>query len=192
VPPSPAAPEEKLPPRLKVRYREQILPELMRELRLRNPMQAPRVTKVVINMGVGVATQDPKALEGAVKELAQIAGQRPAITRARKSIAAFKVREKNPIGCRVTLRGDRMYEFLDRLFNAALPRIRDFRGLPPRSFDGRGNYTLGLREQLIFPELSMDDIERVRGMDITVTTTAANDEAGRALLVRLGLPLRET
>jgi len=187
-----AAPQEKLPPRLKVRYKEEILPALMRELGLSNPMQAPRLRQVVINMGVGVATQDPKALEGAVRELAQITGQRPAITRARKSIAAFKVRENNPVGCRVTLRGDRMYEFLDRLFNAALPRIRDFRGLPPRSFDGRGNYTMGIREQLIFPELSIDEIERVRGMDITIATTAKTDEAGRALLSKLGLPLRES
>ena len=189
---APRPPEEKLPPRLKVRYREQILPELMRELGVDNAMDVPRVEKVVINMGVGVATQDPKALEGAAKELAEISGQRPAITRARKSIAAFKVREKNPIGCRVTLRGDRMYEFLDRLFNAALPRIRDFRGLPARSFDGRGNYTMGVREQIIFPELNMDEIERVRGMDITITTTAKTDEHGRALLTKLGLPLRES
>lgn len=187
-----APPEEKLPPRLKVRYQAEIVPALMRELGLDNPMEVPRLRQVVINMGVGVATQDPKALEGAVRELSQITGQRPAITRARKSIAAFKVRENNPVGCRVTLRGDRMYEFLDRLFNAALPRIRDFRGLPPRSFDGRGNYTMGIREQLIFPELSIDEIERVRGMDITITTTARTDEAGRALLTKLGLPLRES
>jgi large subunit ribosomal protein L5 len=187
-----APPEEKLPPRLKVRYQQEILPALMRELGMSNPMQVPRVRQVVINMGVGVATQEPKALEGATKELAQISGQRPAITRARRSIAAFKVRQHNAVGCRVTLRGDRMYEFLDRLFNAALPRIRDFRGLPPRSFDGRGNYTMGLREQLIFPELNIDEIERVRGMDITITTTAKNDEAGRALLTKLGLPLRES
>jgi len=189
---APRPPEEKLPPRLKVRYREEILPELMRELGVDNAMDAPRVEKVVINMGVGAATQDPKALEGAAKELAEISGQRPAITRARKSIAAFKVRENNPVGCRVTLRGDRMYEFLDRLFNAALPRIRDFRGLPARSFDGRGNYTMGVREQIIFPELNMDEIERVRGMDITITTTAKTDEHGRALLTKLGLPLRES
>ncbi|HUT75333.1 MAG TPA: 50S ribosomal protein L5 [Armatimonadota bacterium] len=184
-------PQVKLPPRLKVRYRQEILPELMRELGLDNPMRVPRVSKVVINMGVGVATQEPKALEGAVRELAQIAGQRPAITRARKSIAAFKVREKNPVGCRVTLRGDRMYEFLDRLFNAVLPRIRDFRGLSARSFDGRGNFTMGVREQVIFPELNMDEVERVRGMDIIITTTAKSDEAGRALLARMGLPLRD-
>lgn len=188
----PAPVEERLPPRLKVRYREEIVPELMRELGLDNPMAVPQVRKVVINMGVGVATEAPKALEGAVNELAALSGQRPAITRARKSIAAFKVRQNNPVGCRVTLRGDRMYEFLDRLVNVALPRIRDFRGLSPRSFDGRGNYTMGIREHVIFPELSMDEIERVRGMDITITTNAKTDEAGRALLTRIGLPLRES
>lgn len=194
-----AAPEKKRtppppapPPRLKVRYQEEIGPSLMRRFGYRNRMQVPRLTKVVVNMGVGAATQDPKILEAALRDLATISGQRPAIRRATKSIAAFKVREKMPVGCMVTLRGARMYEFLDRLFNVVLPRIRDFRGLPARSVDGRGNYSLGLREQLIFPEINVDDVTRAQGMDVTIVTTAPTDEEAVALLRELGLPLQES
>jgi large subunit ribosomal protein L5 len=187
----PEAPEEPLVPRLKVRYREEILPALMREFGYRNPMQAPRMSKVVVNMGVGSAVQDPKTLEAAVDELGQITGQRPVITRAKRSIAAFRLRAKTAIGCKVTLRGNRMYEFIDRLFNAALPRIRDFRGLPTRSVDGRGNYSWGIREQTIFPEIDLEKVDRIRGMDIILVTTAKSDEEARALLRLLGLPFRE-
>jgi len=187
----PAAPEERVVPRLKVRYLEEVVSALVREFGYSNPMQAPRMSKVCVNMGVGTAIQDPKTLEAAVEELAQISGQRPAITRAKRSIASFRLREKTPIGCRVTLRGDRMYEFLDRLFNAALPRIRDFRGLATRAVDGHGNYSLGIREQTIFPELDLEKVDRIRGMDITLVTTAKTDEEARALLRMLGLPLRE-
>ena len=194
-----AAPEKKRTPpppaptpRLKVRYQEEIGPSLMQRFGYRNRMQVPRLTKVVVNMGVGAATQDPKILEAALRDLATISGQRPAIRRATKSIAAFKVREKMPVGCMVTLRGARMYEFLDRLFNVALPRIRDFRGLPVRSVDGRGNYSLGLREQLIFPEINVDDVTRAQGMDVTIVTTAPTDEEAVALLRELGLPLQES
>jgi len=175
-----------------VRYQEEIGPSLMRRFGYRNRMQVPRLTKVVVNMGVGAATQDPKILEAALRDLATISGQRPAIRRATKSIAAFKVREKMPVGCMVTLRGARMYEFLDRLFNVVLPRIRDFRGLPARSVDGRGNYSLGLREQLIFPEINVDDVTRAQGMDVTIVTTAPTDEEAVALLRELGLPLQES
>jgi large subunit ribosomal protein L5 len=181
----------KIPPRLKVRYVEEIRPALIKQFGYSNVMQAPRVTKVVLNMGVGEATQDAKQLEGAAADMAVISGQKPAITRARKSIAQFKVRQNMAVGCRVTLRRDYMYEFLDRLFNIALPRIRDFRGLPARSVDGRGNYSIGLREQVIFPEIDLDKVDRTRGMDIAIVTTAKTDEEARALLALLGAPIRE-
>jgi large subunit ribosomal protein L5 len=176
--------------RLRQRYYEELRPALMKELGLTNPMAAPRLEKVVINMGVGEATQNAKVLDPAVAELAQITGQKPVVTRAKKSIAAFKVREGMPIGCMVTLRGDRMYEFLDRLMNVALPRVRDFRGVPTRSFDGRGNYTLGLRDQLIFPEIDYAKVEHQKGMNITIVTTAQSDEQARALLKAIGMPFR--
>jgi large subunit ribosomal protein L5 len=175
-------------PRLRTRYREQAVPRLMRELGLGNPMQVPRLEKVVINMGVGDALKDGRMLEAAVDDLQVITGQKPVITKARKSIAGFKVREGMAIGVKVTLRGDRMWEFLDRLVSIAIPRIRDFRGLDPGAFDGRGNFTLGLTEQLIFPEIDYDKVVKVRGMDVTVVTTARTDEEGRALLVALGFP----
>ena len=175
-------------PRLKTRYREEALPRLQRELGLANPMQVPRLEKVVINMGVGDALKDGRMLEAAVEDLQVITGQRPVITKARKSIAGFKLREGMAIGVKVTLRGDRMWEFVDRLVSIAIPRIRDFRGLNPNAFDGRGDFTLGLTEQLIFPEVDYDKVAKVRGMDITVVTTAGNDEEGRALLVALGFP----
>jgi large subunit ribosomal protein L5 len=177
-------------PRMKVRYKEEILPALMKEFGFDNPMQAPRVSKVCINMGVGKAIQDSKALEHAVRDLSEITGQKAVITRAKKSIAAFRVREKMPIACRVTLRGDRMFEFLDRLFTIVLPRVRDFRGLNPGAVDGHGNYTLGLKEQTLFPELNLDKIEKIQGMDITIVTTAKSDEEALGLLRQLGLPLR--
>jgi large subunit ribosomal protein L5 len=175
-------------PRLKARYREEVRPRLQRELGLKNPMQVPRLEKVVVNMGVGDALKDGRMLEAAVDDLTVITGQKPVVTRARKSIAGFKLREGMAIGARVTLRGDRMWEFIDRLISIAIPRIRDFRGLNPRSFDGHGNYTLGLTEQLIFPEIDYDKVVKVRGMDITIVTTAENDEQGRALLTALGFP----
>ena len=178
-------------PRLKVRYREEIRDALREEFGYANVMQVPTVTKVVVNMGVGEAARDAKLIEGAIRDLTVITGQKPAVTKARKSIAQFKLREGMPIGCHVTLRGDRMWEFLDRMLATALPRIRDFRGLSPRQFDGRGNYTFGLTEQAMFHEVDPDRIDRVRGMDITVVTTAPNDEEGRALLRRLGFPFRE-
>lgn len=176
---------------LKERYRSEVVPALMERFGYKNVMQVPRVEKVVINIGVGNAIQNPKSLDAAMEELAMIAGQRPQVRRARKSVSAFKLREGMAIGCRVTLRGDRMYHFLDRLFNVALPRVRDFRGINPNSFDGRGNYTLGLREQLVFPEIDYDRIEQIRGMDITIITSAKTDEEGRELLRQLGAPLRE-
>ena len=177
-------------PRLKTRYREELLAALQQELGLENPMRVPRLQKIVVNMGIGEAARDAKLLDGALVDLATITGQKPAITRARKSIANFKLREGMAIGAKVTLRGDRMWEFLDRLLATALPRIRDFRGLDPRSFDGNGNYTLGLTEQLVFPEVDYDKVDAVRGMDITVVTTAVTDDEGRALLRALGFPLR--
>ena len=183
--------EKGAPPRLRERYKSDIAPAMQEEFHYRNVMQVPRVVKVVVNMGVGEALQDIKTLDNAVREMAQITGQKPLVTRAKKSIAAFKLREGNPIGCKVTLRGSRMWEFLDRLFSVSLPRIRDFQGLPNKSFDGRGNYTLGLRDQTIFPEINIDTIDRVRGMDITIVTTAETDEEARALLMRLGLPMRK-
>jgi large subunit ribosomal protein L5 len=175
-------------PRLKERYLDELRPRLKEELGLSSVMQVPRVSKITLNMGVGDAKTEAKALDSALDELSTIAGQRPQMRRARKSIAAFKLREGMPIGARVTLRGDRMYEFLDRLVSIALPRIRDFRGLDPGSFDGRGNYSLGIREQIIFPEIDYDQIASVRGLDIAITTTAADDESARALLAGLGLP----
>jgi large subunit ribosomal protein L5 len=181
----------KVPPRMKERYRSEVIPAMMRRFGYQNQMQVPTVTKVVLNMGVGEAIQDSKALEGAVKEMALVAGQRPAITRARKAIAGFKIRAKMAIGCKCTLRGDRMWEFLDRLFNIVLPRIRDFRGLSARSFDGRGHYSLGIREQVVFPELPLDQVERIRGMDIVICTSAKTDEEAMVVLALLGLPLRE-
>jgi len=179
-------------PRLKARYREELQPRLKDELRLGNVMQVPRPVKVVVNMGVGEAVREGRLLDGAVRDLAQITGQRPLVTKARRSIAGFKIREGQSIGAKVTLRGDRMWEFLDRLVAIVLPRIRDFRGLAPRGFDGHGNFTLGLTEQLVFPEIDYDQIEKVRGMDITVVTSAQTDEQGRALLTAFGFPFRTT
>ena len=179
---------ERYVPRLKVRYREEVLPRLRQELGYGNAMEVPRLQKVVINMGVGDALKDARMLEAATQDLAVIAGQRPVVTKARKSIAGFKLREGMSIGAKVTLRGDRMWEFVDRLITVAIPRIRDFRGLSRRSFDGHGNYTLGLTEQLIFPEVDYDKVVKVRGMDITVATTAQSDDEGRALLIALGFP----
>jgi len=178
-------------PRLKVRYREEIVPALREEFGFANIMQVPGVTKVVVNMGVGDAARDSKLIEGAIRDLGAITGQRPTVTKARQSIAQFKLREGMPIGAHTTLRGDRMWEFLDRLLSVALPRIRDFRGLSPRQFDGRGNYTFGLNEQSMFHEIDQDSIDRVRGMDITVVTTAKTDDEGRALLRALGFPFKE-
>jgi large subunit ribosomal protein L5 len=177
-------------PRLKQRYNDELRSQLKGDLDLPNIMQVPRVQKIVLNMGVGDALQSAKALEGALTDLSTIAGQKAVPTRAKKSIAGFKLREGNAIGARVTLRGDRMWEFLDRLISLATPRIRDFRGLNPRSFDGRGNYTFGVTEQLIFPEIDYDQVENVRGMDITIVTTAETDEQGRALLTALGFPFK--
>lgn len=177
-------------PRLKQRYREEIVPALVRRFGYRNVMEAPRLSKIVVSMGVGAATQEPKVLESAMQDLATITGQQPSIRRAKRSIAQFRVREKNPVGCMVTVRRDRMYEFLDRLISTALPRIRDFRGLPPASVDGRGNYSLGLREQTVFAEINIDNVSRVQGMNVTLVTTAKTDEEALALLREFGLPLR--
>ena len=178
-------------PRLKTKYREEIAGKLREEFSYENVMQVPGLVKIVVNMGVGDAARDSKLMDGAVRDLTTITGQKPAITKARKSIAQFKLREGQPIGCHVTLRGDRMWEFLDRTLSLALPRIRDFRGLSPKQFDGRGNYTFGLTEQSMFHEIDQDRIDRVRGMDITVVTTATNDDEGRALLKALGFPFKE-
>src|SRR6185369_11107840 len=178
-------------PRLQTRYREEIVPALQEQFRYANVMQVPGLTKIVVNMGVGEAARDSKLIEGAVRDLTAITGQKPQITRARKSIAQFKLREGMPIGAHVTLRGDRMWEFLDRLLALALPRIRDFRGLSGKQFDGRGNYTFGLTEQVMFHEIDQDKVDRSRGMDITVVTTATNDDEGRALLKQLGFPFKE-
>ena len=178
-------------PRLKARYREEIIPALREEFGYQNVMQVPSLTKIVVNMGVGEAARDGKLIEGALRDLTAITGQKPQVTKARKSIAQFKLREGMPIGAHVTLRGDRMWEFLDRLLALALPRIRDFRGLSPKQFDGRGNYTFGLTEQVMFHEIDQDRVDRSRGMDITVVTTATNDDEGRALLKQLGFPFKE-
>lgn len=179
-------------PRMKEAYRDEIRSRLQEELGLGNVMEVPRPIKIVVNVGVGEASKDAKALDGAVKDLSTITGQRPAVRRARRSLASFKIREGMPIGAAVTMRGDRMWEFLDRLIAVVLPRIRDFRGLSPRSFDGAGNYSFGLTEQLVFPEIDYDDIDETRGMDVTIVTTARDDAEGRALLKALGFPLRET
>jgi large subunit ribosomal protein L5 len=182
---------QRVPPRLKERYQSEIAPALRDEFKYDNVMQIPALVKISVNMGVGDAARDAKLIEGAVKDLAIITGQKPAVARAKKSIAQFKLREGMPIGAHVTLRGDRMWEFLDRLLTLALPRIRDFRGLSDRQFDGRGNYTFGLTEQLMFHEINPDQVDRQRGMDVTVVTTATNDDEGRALLRRLGFPFKE-
>jgi large subunit ribosomal protein L5 len=179
------------PPRLKERYEEELRPRLKDDLAFTSIMRVPRITKITLNMGVGDAKVESKALDSAIEELTTIAGQRAQVRKARKSIAGFKLREGMPIGARVTLRGDRMWEFLDRLVSIALPRIRDFRGLAPESFDGRGNYSIGIREQIIFPEINYDDIQTVRGLDVAITTTAQGDDEGLALLRGLGLPFRE-
>ena len=179
------------PPRFKSRYREEILPALKDEFGFTNVMQVPGLTKIVVNMGVGEAARDSKLIEGAVRDLTTITGQKPQVTKSRKSIAQFKLREGMPIGAHVTLRGDRMWEFLDRLLTLALPRIRDFRGLSPKQFDGKGNYTFGLTEQVMFHEIDPDKADRQRGMDITIVTTASTDEEGRSLLKHLGFPFKE-
>jgi large subunit ribosomal protein L5 len=181
----------RVPARLKARYAEEIAPALREQFSYANTMQTPRLVKIVVNMGVGEAARDSKLIDGAIRDLSAITGQKPQVTKARKSIAQFKLREGMPIGAHVTLRGDRMWEFLDRLVSIALPRIRDFRGLSPRQFDGRGNYTFGLNEQSMFHEIDQDRIDRVRGMDITVVTTATNDDEGRAFLKLLGFPFKE-
>jgi large subunit ribosomal protein L5 len=178
-------------PRLKERYEEELRPKLKDDLGFGSIMRVPRISKITLNMGVGDAKVESKALDSAIEELTTIAGQRAQVRKARKSIAGFKLREGMPIGARVTLRGDRMWEFLDRLVSIALPRIRDFRGLAPESFDGRGNYSIGIREQIIFPEINYDDIQAVRGLDVAITTTAQNDDEGLALLRGLGMPFRE-
>jgi len=177
-------------PRLKDRFRKEVAPVLMKEFELSNPMAVPHLHKIVVNMGVGEATQNAKVLDPAVNELGQITGQKPVVTRAKKSIAAFKVRENMPIGAMVTLRGDRMYEFFDRLVSVVLPRVRDFRGVSTKSFDGRGNYTIGLRDQLIFPEIDYSKVDKQKGMNVTIVTTAANDNQARTLLKHLGMPFR--
>jgi len=178
---------------LKDKYKKQIIPALMDRFSIKNPMRVPKVEKVVINMGVGKAASENnvKLLDAAMKDLGLITGQKPGMTRAKKSVSNFKIREGQPIGCKVTLRGDRMYHFMERLFTVALPRIRDFRGVPTRSFDGRGNYTLGLKEQIIFPEINFDNVQSLHGMDITFSTTASTDEEGRELLKLLGMPFRQ-
>jgi large subunit ribosomal protein L5 len=177
-------------PRLKEKYREEVIPSLKEKFGYRNDLQVPRLEKIVVNMGVGEGAHDPKAIDGAMKDMAVITGQKARLNRARRSVAGFKLRTGMSVGCKVTLRGDRMYEFLDRLASLAIPRVRDFRGLNPKSFDGRGNFNMGLDEQLVFPEIDYDDIDRVRGMDITIVTTALTDEEGLALLDAMGMPFR--
>ncbi|MEI6552343.1 MAG: 50S ribosomal protein L5 [Actinomycetes bacterium] len=177
--------------RLKAKYKSDIAPALKTQFGYSNVMQIPNLTKIVVNMGVGDAARDSKLIEGAIRDLATITGQKPQVTKSRKSIAQFKLREGQPIGAHVTMRGDRMWEFADRLLSISLPRIRDFRGLSPKQFDGKGNYTFGLTEQVVFPEIEQDKIDRTRGMDITIVTTAKNDEEGRALLKALGFPFKE-
>jgi large subunit ribosomal protein L5 len=191
APPARARSTGQVPPRLRERYRTVVVPALMQERGYRNPHQAPRLVKIVINMGLSEAKENAKALDFATADLVAISGQKAVVTKARKSIAAFKVREGMPVGAKTTLRGARMYEFLDRLVSVALPRVRDFRGVSPKSFDGRGNYALGLKEQIIFPEILYDKIDKVRGMDIIICTTAGTDEEGKALLTHLGVPFRE-
>ena len=177
--------------RLQQFYREKVVPELMTSLGVANPMQVPKITKISVNMGVGEAVADKKAMDGALSDLTALTGQKPVVTKSRKAIAAFKLRQGVPVGARVTLRGARMYEFLDRLINVAMPRIRDFRGVSARSFDGRGNYTFGVKEQIIFPEIAYDQVDAIRGMDITITTTAEDDKQGRALLEAFNFPFRK-
>lgn len=184
--------EPRVPPRLRERFRREITPALVKQFRFRNVWQVPRPKKVVINMGLGEAVANAKVIDAAVEELSAITGQKPVVTRAKKSEAGFKLRAGNAVGCKVTLRGDRMYEFLDRFLNMALPRIRDFKGVPAKSFDGRGNYSLGVKEQLIFPEIKYDKVDAVRGMDIAIETTARTDEEARALLEHLGFPFQKT
>ena len=183
--------DKKASVRLKEKFQKEVAPALMKEFELKNPMAVPRLHKIVLNMGLGEATQNAKVLDPAVNELGQIAGQKPVITRAKKSIAAFKVRAGMPIGAMVTLRGERMYEFFDRLVNIALPRVRDFRGVSSKSFDGRGNFTLGLRDQLIFPEIDYAKVDRMKGMNVTIVTTAGDDNQARALLRHMGMPFRQ-
>lgn len=177
--------------RLRGTYRDSVIPSLMSKFKYSSVMEAPKVDKVIINMGVGEAATNPKALDGAVSDLEVISGQKPVVTKAKKSVAGFKIREGMPIGAKVTLRGERMYHFLDKLFNISLPRVRDFRGLSSKSFDGRGNYSLGIKEQLIFPEVEYDKVDKVRGMDIIIVTTAQTDEEGRELLTEMGIPFRK-
>ncbi len=177
-------------PRLRSKFEKEVAPTLLKELELKNPMAVPRLHKIVVNMGVGEATQNAKVLDPAVNELGQITGQKPVVTRAKKSIAAFKVRQGQSIGAMVTLRGDRMYEFFDRLVNVVLPRVRDFKGVSSKSFDGRGNYTIGLHDQLIFPEISYEKVDKLKGMNVTIVTTAANDNQARSLLKHMGMPFR--
>ena len=181
-----------VPPRLRDRFRATVIPALMKERGYTNPFQVPRMEKIVINMGVGEGKENAKVVDFAVADLQTIAGQKPVVTRAKKSIANFKLRENSPIGCKVTLRGARMYEFLDRLVNVALPRVRDFKGVAPKAFDGRGNYALGLKEQVIFPEIVYDKVDKVRGMDVIIVTSARTDEEAKALLGHLGVPFRES
>lgn len=176
--------------RLKSLYNDELKQKIQDELGLENVMQVPKITKITLNMGVGGAAQDKKILEGAVTDMTAIAGQKPVVTKARKSVAGFKIREEWPIGCKVTLRGERMYEFLDRLIAIAIPRIRDFRGFSAKAFDGRGNYSLGIKEQIVFPEVDFDKIDRIRGLDVTITTSATNDDEGRALLKAFGFPFK--
>jgi large subunit ribosomal protein L5 len=177
--------------RLKEKYQQEVVPALQKEFNYRNPMQVPGVHKVVVNIGMGEVIQNAKAMDAAVADLATITGQRPVITRAKRSVAAFKLREGMQIGCMVTLRGERMYQFLDKLMNVALPRLRDFQGVSPEAFDGRGNYTLGLREQLVFPEIDYDKVDKVRGMEVSIVTTARTDEEGRRLLKLMGMPFKK-
>jgi len=192
APAAPSAPERPSgPPRLREYYREQVVPRLRTELKIANVMQVPRIAKITVNMGVGEAVADKKVMDAAVADLTRITGQKPLVTKSRKAIASFKIRAGLAVGAKVTLRGRRMYEFLDRLINIAMPRIRDFRGVSPRSFDGRGNYSLGVKEQIIFPEIQYDQIDQVRGMDITITTTARDDRRGRALLEAFNFPFRK-
>ena len=198
APAAPAAPAVRarvtgdVPPRLRDRFRTAVIPALMKERGYTNPFQVPRLEKIVINMGVGEGKENPKVMDFAVADLQMITGQKPVVTRAKKSIANFKLRENSPIGCKVTLRGARMYELLDRLVNVALPRVRDFKGVPPKAFDGRGNYALGLKEQVIFPEIEYDKVDKVRGMDVIMVTSARTDEEAKALLAHLGVPFRES
>jgi len=192
APPEAARHSAKETPRLKTRFAKEVAPVLMKEFDRKNPMAVPHLHKIVVNMGVGEATQNAKVLDPAVNELTQITGQKPVVTRAKKSIAAFKVREGQPIGAMVTLRGDRMYEFFDRLVNVVLPRVRDFRGVSTKSFDGRGNYTLGLHDQLIFPEIDYAKVDKLKGMNVTIVTTAGSDDEARSLLKHLGMPFRVT